>query len=240
MNKETKNEVATTESKVIAAYAVKDTGLMDAMKSEMDGLVPKFERIKIPSGGGTAFEIPGENGETEPKKSFEAVIVFHHPVSAWYASKDVTEGERPNCGSMDGKFGIDTETGEVCDCSTCDKHKFGSGENGGMACKQKRRVFIMFEGEMLPRLISIPTGSLGNFSQYVMQLLTKGKKSSGVVTKFALKEAKNTKGTKYSQVVFSVVRGLDAAEQASIDSTAEWIRIISGKVDLTEDVETVE
>ena len=53
-----KNEVATTDKKF---ELVTLTGeLAEAIAEEMDGLgsIP-FERAKIPSGGGLAFELPG-------------------------------------------------------------------------------------------------------------------------------------------------------------------------------------
>ena len=58
--------------------------LKDIIAEEMDGLgaVP-FDIIKIPSGGGLSFEVPGENEDT-PTVATELVgiIVDHHPVNA--------------------------------------------------------------------------------------------------------------------------------------------------------------
>ena len=86
-----KNEVATTDKKF---ELVTLTGeLAEAIAEEMDGLgsIP-FERAKIPSGGGLAFELPGET-EDEPVMSTEltGVILHHHPVNAYWAEQYVAE-----------------------------------------------------------------------------------------------------------------------------------------------------
>ena len=62
-----KNEVATTEKNF---NLVTLTGeLKEAVAEELDGLgTLPFERAKIPSGGGLAFELPGET-EYRPHRS---------------------------------------------------------------------------------------------------------------------------------------------------------------------------
>ena len=61
-------------------------------------------------------------------------------------------------------------------------------------------------------LLSLPTGSLKGFTHYIMRLLSKGKKSNGVVTRFALKKATNKNGIAYSQAYFTVDRDLTEEE----------------------------
>ena len=58
------NEITVTSN---AGYlALKDFDLNEVMAEEMSGLSASFERIKIPSGGGTVFEIPGDDPD-EPE-----------------------------------------------------------------------------------------------------------------------------------------------------------------------------
>jgi hypothetical protein len=63
-----------------------------------------------------------------------------------------------------------------------------------------------------------------------MRLLSKGKKSSAVVTKFTLKKAQNSGGISYSQVVCSVERELTAPEQTAIDGLSEQVKRFAGKI----------
>ena len=72
-----KNEVATMDSFNLVTLANSD--LAEAIAEELDGLgnLP-YDKVKIPSGGGLAFEIPGDD-EDNPESSTElvGVILFH-------------------------------------------------------------------------------------------------------------------------------------------------------------------
>ena len=58
-----KNEMMETNQ--TGFLALQDFDLANVMCAEMDGLSAAFERVKIPSGGGVMFEIPGENTSNE-------------------------------------------------------------------------------------------------------------------------------------------------------------------------------
>lgn len=198
---------------------------------EMDGLTPAFERIKIPAGGGLAYEVPSDDVDNpDTVKEFRAVILYHHPIHSYYKEKYTGGNEPPDCGSYDGHYGIVADTGEVKECKDCPSNKFGSGENGAKACKQKRRIYILREGEALPIILSLPTGSLADFSKYIMRLLGKGKKSNSVITKFTLKKAQNSTGINYSQAVLGVDRDLTEAERVIIDGMSEQVKALASKV----------
>ena len=174
------NEIAKKENTELTYNEGID--LASVFAEEMDGLTPTFERIKIPSGGGISFEVPGDDPENpDSVKEFKAVILYHHPINCYYKEEYTGGNNPPDCGSMDGHVGIDAESGEVKNCAECPFNKFGSGKNGAKACKQKRRIYLLREGEALPTLLSLPTGSLAAFSRYIMNLLGKGKKSNAVV-----------------------------------------------------------
>ena len=55
-------------------------------------------------------------------------------------------------------------------------------------------------------LLSLPTGSLKDFTRYLMRLLGKGLKSNAVLTRFTLKKAVNAGGIAFSQAQFSQAR----------------------------------
>lgn len=224
------NEVVKTNEKAVAEYGT-GANLGELLAEELDGLTPSFERIKIPAGGGLAYEVPGDDPDSpDSVKEFKAVILYHHPINCYYKEEYTGGNNPPDCGSMDGHIGIEAETGVVKNCAECEFNKFGSGKNGAKACKQKRRIYLLREGEALPTLLSLPTGSLGEFSKYVMRLLSKGKKTNGVVTKFTLKKAQNSGGINYSQAVFAVDRDLTDAEFANIKVLSEQVKAMATKV----------
>lgn len=234
-NKELVTTTANEVAEIKSGYMTAGANLTALFAEEMDGLTLSFDRIKVPSGGGLAFEVPGDNPDSpDMAKEVKAVILYHHPVHSYYKEKYTGGNEAPDCGSIDGHTGTDTETGEIKDCKDCPNNKFGSGENGGKACKQKRRVYILRENESLPIILSLPTGSLADFSKYIMRLLSKGKKSNTVVTRFTLKKAQNAGGINYSQVVCVMDRELSGTEKTAIADISEQVKRFAGKVGFSE------
>ena len=124
-------------------------------------------------------------------------------------------------------------------CSECPLNEFGSGENNSKACKTRRRVFLLREGELFPMILSLPTGSMKEFSRYIKRLLSKGKKSNMVVTRFSLKKATNANGIAYSQAQFAIDRPLTSEEQLLITKLSEQVKSFSRNLgfDVEEPVE---
>lgn len=196
--------------------------LATAMSDEMAGMSLSFDRIKIPSGGGTVFEVPGDApGETDAVKEFSGVILYHHPLFSYYRERFSGGNEAPDCGSYDGVIGVGNPGGP---CAQCPLNQFGSGENGGKACKNKRRIYILREGELIPMVLTLPTGSMKEFSVYIKRLLAKGRMSSTVVTRFSLKKTTNVGGIAYSQAQFSKGRSLTDKELAFIETVVEQVK----------------
>ncbi len=214
------NEITTTDSGYLS---LKDFNLVDMMTQELDGLQGGFERIKIPSAGSTVFEVPGDDpSEPDTVKEFSAVILFHHPLYAYYKSKYTGGNQPPDCGSMDGVTGTGDPGGG---CASCPYNQFGSGENGSKACKNRRRIYVLREGEIFPMILSLPTGSLKEFSRYIKRLLSKGRKSNSVVTRFSLKKTTNNSGIAFSQAQFAIDRQLTPQEYALIEPLSEQVKV---------------
>lgn len=132
------------------------------------------------------FESPSGNpDEPDMIKEFSAVILYHHPMYVFYSSKFNGSNNPPDCLSIDGITGAGVPGGK---CINCPKNKFGSGENGSKACKNKHQMYLLREGEIFPVILSLLTSSNKEFSRYIKRLLSKGKKSDSVVTKFSLKK----------------------------------------------------
>lgn len=202
--------------------------MSSAMAEELDGLSASFERIKIPSAGSTVFEVPGEDpNEPDTVKEFSAVILHHHTLHAYYMNKYSGGNTPPDCGSFDGVTGEGTPGGN---CSKCPYNQFGSGENGSKACKNRRRIYVLREGEIFPLLLSLPTGSLREFTRYIKRLLSKGKTSNSVVTRFSLKKAVNSSGITYSQAQFAVDRTLTPEEYELVKKLSGEVKTFSKRI----------
>jgi len=228
-------ELATQATNAFAALADFDMG--EAMAEELDGLDLSFDRIKIPSGGGLFFEMPSDDPDApEPVREFNGVILFHHTLHAYYKSKYTGGNQPPDCGSFDGITGEGDPGGR---CDACPLNQFGTGENGAKACKHRRRVYLLREGEIFPILLSLPTGSLKELTRYLKRLLSQGLKSNMVLTRFSLCKAVNKGGIEYSQAQFAVDRPLTPDERKIIYGLTEQVKAYSRRVGFDVD-DTVE
>ena len=144
----------------------------------------------------------------------------------FYSSKYSGSSNPPDCLSVDGITGIGNPGGN---CINCPKNKFGSGENGSKACKNKHQIYLLRENEMFPLILSLPTSSNKEFSKYIKRLLSKGKKSDKVVTKFSLKKAVNKTGILYSQVQFAAFRDLNPKETEIIQNYSNEVKAYAKK-----------
>lgn len=224
-----------------SALATNDLGSI--MGDDMAGLDFSFDRVKIPSGGSTAFEMPdpdGADGETTMVKELKGVILFNHPAYAFYKEKYSGGNNPPDCGSFDGIKGCGLPGGE---CKNCPYNKFGSGEGQSKACKNRRMLYILQEGELFPVVLSLPTGSLKAFTDYVKRQLTRGRNLSQIVTKISLKKATNAGGINYSQAVFTFDRMLTAEERDALSTMVEQMKDYASNLtvaSLAEDVPFVD
>lgn len=146
--------------------------------------------LKVPSGGGINWEIQDSEAEggLRSERFVEGVIVNIVDVRNYWKTGMDEEGASntpPDCFSYDLVNGFGEPGGK---CANCEFAKFGSGKNGSQACKHNRLVFIMMEDSILPTIIKAPPTSIKPIKKYMMDLIQKGVKRYGVVTKFSLKK----------------------------------------------------
>lgn len=208
--------------------------LKDIIAEEMDGLgaVP-FDIIKIPSGGGLSFEVPGENEDT-PTVATELVgiIVDHHPVNALWMNEYDGSNNQPDCSSFDGKTAVDSN-GETKSCANCPYNQFGTARNGGKgkACKNMHRIYILLGGQAIPTLLVLPPSSIAAWRNYIgKKIVVKGKRPYMVLTKVTLKKEKNEDGIAYSQAVFTKVADLTPVECAELKPMVDGFKAMTRSV----------
>ena len=190
-----KNVTANNEQTALTTggfAALANAGALNDTTEDLAGLDLTFDRIKIPAGGATAFEIPdGDSEEVNMVKEIVGVILLHHPAYAYYKDKYNGGSNPPDCGSFDGVNGTGDPGGV---CASCPLNQFGSGEGQSKACKNRRMIYVLMEGELFPMVLSLPTGSLKEFTKYLKRQLSKGRKLNQIVTKISLKKATNSSG----------------------------------------------
>ena len=199
----------------------------------------KFDKIRMPAGGGLTFEVADENGEVVPVQEIRGIIIDHFPFKAWWAKsfeeKTKDDDKRPDC------FSADCITGKGCPakgipenqkCKDCPKGAWGSDRRGrgGKDCSDKIRVHILREGEVFPVFIDLPASSHANLKDYIKRLTNRLKHYYGVVTSIKLEKDKTPDEIVYSKVTFSRAADLSPTEKVAmkqyIDSMMDTIRQI--------------
>lgn len=178
---------------------------------ELDGFTLSFDKVKIPAGGTTAFEVPGDDPENpDVVKELKVIIIDQYPSNAYYKNAyDGTENA-PDCSSNDGHQGINSD-GEIINCDNCPNNRYGSAIDGiGKACKNMRKVYILRSGDTFPMLLTLPATSLAPFGKYLQRIVSKGLRPCDVVTKIALKKAESKGGITYAQATFTMEEVLPA------------------------------
>jgi hypothetical protein len=220
MKKETAIEVV--ESKYLVLQG--DSDIVEIVQENLgsEGVSAyDLDRVKIPAGGATAFEVPTLEGE-ESVKEIEGIIIFWKTARAYWPEKFNGENNPPQCSSVDGEVGQGTPGGY---CSKCPLAQFGSADNGkGQACKQMRQLFIVRENDILPLVLTLPPTSIKPAKQYFMRLASKGIKYTHAVTRITLEKAKSGEGITYSKAAFALVKQLEPAVCTKIDAFTESIR----------------
>ena len=198
--------------------------LLEVMQANLSEDVPMdFPRIKIPSGGGSVFEMPGEE-ETEPIKELVGVILDHYRVNAYWQDVYAGAGTPPTCSALDNKTGVG-DPGRKCDA--CQLNEYGSDPKGGRgkACKNIRRVYLLVEGEILPYLLALPPTSLDDFNIYMRRLTSKYKSPYyGVISKAKLYKSTNKDGIAYSVVGWSFAGSLSVQEKTTMKNYAQTLK----------------
>lgn len=186
-----------------------------------------IDRIKVPAGGGTTFEVPSLEGPQDAKDVTGVIIAWRDARGYWRESFDATGGGTPpDCASDDGVTGIGDPGG---DCATCPLAAFGSamksnGEAGrAQACKQTRLLFVVREGDLLPILVVVPPSSLGGVRKYFLRLASGAVPFYGVLTRLELAKDRNKDGIAYARIEPSMVGRLSPEESARMKAYAESV-----------------
>src|SRR3990172_6507391 len=176
-------------------------------------------RIKVPTGGGLGWTLPSFEGEPEVAGKFRGVIIHSRPARSLFRNGE-PDGSPPDCSSDDGDVGRGNPGGT---CGDCFFNAFGSkgkdpatttvaqlrAERGPKGCADKRALFILRDGDLLPTVLVLPVMSVKTYNQLTLGFSSRGRKYDSAVVEFGLEAAKNSGGQPYSKVKFSIVEMLD-------------------------------
>ena len=191
-----------------------------------------FDIIKSPSGGRTAFTVPGLSGDAMVKELTGIILDYSTPRAYW-DTPDPVEGTPPICFSRDSLVSFD---GKVC--NRCVYNQFGSKDNGtssesnGKACKESVLLYLLRPDNILPLIVRVPVSSKGHFLRYATRLVSNLTPISGVVTKITLEKTTNKTGQPYALYNFEAVGTLSKEEAATAKAFGQNFMDIIDAVDV--------
>lgn len=193
----------------------------------------QFGSVKVAAGGTPVFEVMELGAEdSDTAKSIDAVILLARKNNTlWPEGSEPNSGDRPVCRSTDGVTGFGEEGGCYA-CATCPRNQFGSGKNGGKACKNSVMLYILRpatedkEADLLPLQMKLPASSIKAFNNYQVFLLSRGCKLNAAFTRLSVSKAQNKAGTVYGEVSFKLLGKLDPEEAASLAEYGNTLKAV--------------
>jgi len=196
--------------------------------------------IKFPTGGETSW-IVTKGGNKQLVSELIGVLVLQNPQRVFWSDPD-PKNNPPECMSMDGKKPLDggvftadgpgvmingamvTNPGGTC--KTCPMAQWGSDLKGraGQGCKERKLLFLITEGSMLPTVVTVPPASLKSFKDFVYGLATDGVGYWGVEIGLGLVGATAKDGTDYAALKPRVIRPLTDAETGAAKEYKEMVK----------------
>lgn len=153
-----------------------------------------LDRIKIPAGGGTTWEVPAIDG-IQGIRDLEVVIIAWRQTRLFWETSldDADEVTPPDCASDDGRiglgmFGPGSAGNPTGDCASCPMNVWGSDIKGGegKGCREQRQLIVLLPGGILPMSVSLPPTSILPLKKYMLRLASASLPFYSVTTKLLL------------------------------------------------------
>lgn len=187
------------------------TGMFDLKQNMLDvearlpqiGIIHQAQMFVFPDG--------------EKHQQFIGTILDMNRINAWWEESfdESGGGSPPQCYSMNGVAPDKlSENLQAAECAECERNKYGSDGGRGKACKNMKRIHVLFKNELFPHRLTVPPSNLKVVDIYVTQLTSKGFPYQLVETGFSLRETKNKDGIKYSELVLAPVSYITDRAQA--------------------------
>lgn len=192
-----------------------------------------FDVIKSPSGGTTAFTVPGLSGD-EIEKELTGIILDYTTPRAYWDTPDPVEGTPPVCFSRDSIIAHDGKP-----CSRCQFNDFGSkdGESNAKACKESVMLYLLRPDSILPAIVRVPVSSKLIFQRYLTRLIGRMIPIFSVVTRITLEKVTNKTGQPYALYNFEAVSTLGPDEAGNARAFGQKFMEIMNATDLDAGVE---
>ncbi len=143
-----------------------------------DFSVYDLDKITVPSGGGTTWEIPGIGGVEASRELRGVVVGSIGRRSFWEVGMEEGEkGSPPDCASENGEigrglYGVDSTGNPSGKCADCPMNKFQENDKGRVnkPCKEQKILLLMTEGSVLPTQVQLAPTSIKTWKKFMLRL----------------------------------------------------------------------
>ena len=157
--------------KAIDFPLVKKEDAAEALEGLEHEQLDAFDLPLIHAGAGGSLEWVPERGARAVPPVVAGVILHAQIMRVYYPGEYKGGGEPPACSSDDGKNGIGDPGGV---CAQCPFDQWGSGEGNSKACSEKRMVYLLEPNTIIPMVVQVSAGSLGNWKAYLTSMANDG------------------------------------------------------------------
>ena len=199
-----------------------DSEMADALRENLgeDAQLSIFdlERVKIPAGGGTTWDL-----QDEAKKTLEGTVIgVIKRRSFWEeAPEEGGTGNPPDCSSPDGKighglYGVGSNEHPSGECEDCPMNVFAdlpNGRKGPKPCKEQWLLLFLRHGQVLPIVVQLAPTSIKEWRKFVTSLTARGLPFFRAALGLSLKRVGGTTGPAYSVIEVSLTGTIEEAEQ---------------------------
>ena len=172
-----------------------------------------LERIQLPSGKSTQWQVMGANGTFSEISEIKCLIpAIRNDRGYWKDQYGKGPKSPPQCQSIDlvgqiEEMGIgDNGEGQGQHlCATCKQNRFGTahGGNPGKACREHWVVFLLRDGresDVFPSVLFLTPGSLKVWRKYLTSLAGRGLAYDAVSHSLGLQPARAAGGADYMMI----------------------------------------
>ena len=196
------NEVTIKEGESFLPQTTGEQLSIEDVKEELDGAFLSFPRVTV---DGESFIVDDGVNQTK-KRELDCIIVYKHRniVAFDEDTKEIL------CKSNDEVTCTDMKTGQEYKVEEC-PHKEQQ--------KQKRDLYILEPGDLLPKILSLPITSAIKLDKWVGSLLGKGIRPSTSIVKIGI-ERMSKDNYKWSQVTFERIGTMTPSDVEAVKPLA--------------------
>lgn len=183
-----------------------------------------LDRVKVPRDS-PRWQVESVSG-TQVLDELVGILVWKQMARRYWIDPDTTDSA-PDCSSPDGQIGFGSPGGN---CFECPKNQWGAN-GSGKPCSERRLLYLVQPGDVLPTVIDLPPTSINAFEKYLTGLTSKRIPFYGAITALRVTQDTGRTGRKFNLVTFRMVEPVPPQLLPEMQAFSRTIRTITATQD---------